>query len=194
MSGGVSATTAVEVGVAVAVAGAAASAYGAMSAAHAQSQSDKFNAQVANNNAAIAQQNATFASQVGEQNAAADEQKNRAKVGGILANQAASGVDVNSDSAVDVRSSADELGDLDAMTIRSNAAKQAYGYQVDQTSNQNQSQLDTYAGNSATTAGDIGAAGSFLGSVGEASQNGGFGLSTADVMSQGSNSTNNIGS
>lgn len=171
MSGGVSATTAIEV---VAVAGAAASAYGAMQSAHAQASSDKFNQQVANNNAAIATQNATYAANAGEEAAADQQQKNRAKIGGILANQGASGIDVNQDSAVDVRDSAAQLGQLDTETIRANAARKAYGYQVDSVSDTNQSNLDKYAASNAEKAGNINAAGSVLGAASKGFSNGTF--------------------
>lgn len=137
----------------IAVVGAVASAYGAVQQAHAASQADKFNEQIAKNNATIAQQNATFAGQEGEQNAATSEAKTRAEVGAIKANQAASGVDVNSGSDVDVRSSAAELGELNAITIRSNAARQAYGYQTQTASDNNQAQLDQSKSSSDETAG-----------------------------------------
>ncbi len=173
MSGGVSATTAIEVG--VAVAGAAASAYGAMQQANAQAQAGKFNAQVAANNATIATQNANYAARAGDEAANVEQMKNRAKIGGILANQAASGVDVNQDSAVDIRQSAAELGQLDTETIRANAARKAYGYQVDAVDSTNQSNLDKYQAKSAQSAGAIGAAGTILGAAGGvADKYGGF--------------------
>lgn len=173
MSGGISATTAIEVG--VAVAGAAASAYGAMQSAHAQAESGKFNAQLAKNNATIAAQNADYAGKAGEAEAGVQQMKNRAKIGGILANQAASGIDVNSGSAVDIRQSAAELGQLDTETVRANAARKAYGYQIDEVDAKNQSKLDLYGAKTAKTAGTIGAAGTVLGAAGKAYSAGAFG-------------------
>lgn len=104
--------------------------------------SAKYNSQVQANNAQIAQNNAALAGEQGAANAGIEQQKTRAAVGGIKAAQAANGIDVNSGSAVDVRSSAAELGELNAITIRSNAAKTAYGYQTQQSSDMAQSQLD----------------------------------------------------
>jgi hypothetical protein len=52
-------------------------------------------------------------------------------VGRTKAAQAASGIDVNSGSAVSVQASERMLGMLDALTIRSNAARAAYGYQAE---------------------------------------------------------------
>lgn len=143
------------------------SAYGAVSSANAQSSAAKYQAQVAQNNAQIASQNAAWASQAGETQAAAKEMETRAKIGGIKASQAAAGVDVNSGSAVDVRSSASELGELDAINIRSNAARTAYGYTNQTVSDENQSQLDQYTASNAESAGYINAGATVLGSVGK---------------------------
>ena len=49
-------------------------------------------------------------------------------IAGIEAQQAASGVNPNSGSALDVRSSAAETGELDALTIRYNAQMKARDY------------------------------------------------------------------
>lgn len=124
------------------VAGLAASALGSVASGRQQAASAKYNSQVATNNAAIVQQNATFAGEEGAANAAIEQQKTRATVGGIKAAQAANGIDVNSGSDVDVRSSAAELGELNAINIRSNAARSAYGQQTQASSDTAQAQLD----------------------------------------------------
>lgn len=167
MSGGVSATTAIEVG--VAVAGAAASAYGAMQQAHAQSESGKYNAAVAQNNSTIAKQNADYAGATGEEQAAVQDQKNRAKIGALIANQGASGVDINSPSSIDVQQSAAETGQLDTMTIRADAARKAYGYELQASNNQAQAGLDTMQAKNAQEAGDISAVGGVLGAASKSS-------------------------
>jgi hypothetical protein len=166
MSGGTSALAIA--GVAASVIGAGVGAMGAISSANAQSAAAKYNAQVAQQNQQIAQQNATQAGQAGEQQAAMSEQKTRAEVGAIKTSQAASNVDVNSGSAVDVQSSAASLGELNAITIRGNAAKQAYGYETQGTGFANQATLDTSQAASATTAGEIGAGSTILGGLGSA--------------------------
>jgi hypothetical protein len=51
-------------------------------------------------------------------------------IGAQRANLAAQGVDVNKGSALDVQADAAYLGELDAITIRNNAAKEAWGYRV----------------------------------------------------------------
>jgi hypothetical protein len=44
---------------------------------------------------------------------------------------AAGGVDINSGSSEDVQQSTEKIGELDAMTIRNNAAREAWGYNVE---------------------------------------------------------------
>lgn len=51
-------------------------------------------------------------------------------IGSQRAGIAASGVDVNYGSAVDVQADTKHLGELDALTMRTNAAREAWGYQV----------------------------------------------------------------
>lgn len=155
-------------GWAAAAVAAAVSAYGTISASEAQAQSAKYESRVAENNAAIAQQNASWAAQAGNAQAEQKQLQTRAKVGGIMAAEAASGIDINSGSGLDVRSSASELGELDAINIRSNAARTAYGYNVQSTSDQNQSQLDQFQAQNDQSAGNIKAASTLIGSAGSA--------------------------
>lgn len=163
--------TAAEVGTAATLASGAVGAYGAIQSSDAQSKAAKFNAEVAGVNQQIANQNAEFAGAAGEQQAAQQEMKTRAEVGSIKANQAAGGVDVNSGSAVDVRSSAAALGELNAITIRSQAARTAYGYQNQAESYGAQQGLETSQAAAAQTAGAINAGTTALGSLGSASSN-----------------------
>lgn len=141
---------------------------GAIQSANAQKSAAQYNSQVAANNAIIANQNATFAGEEGEQQAAQSQAKTRAEVGAIAANQGASGIDVNSGSAVDVRSSASEVGELNAINIRANAARQAYGFQTQAASDTGQSALDRSAAASDQTAGGINASSTILGGLGQA--------------------------
>lgn len=88
-----------------------------------------FQAQIARNNAQVAKANAHAATQAGEVSAFNSMLRTRAQVGQTKAAQAASGIDVNSGSALQVQQSERVLGMLDALTIRSNAARAAYGYE-----------------------------------------------------------------
>lgn len=145
--------------------GGAAGAYGQLQSAHAQAAADQYNASVAQINQNQAATNARLAAQAGEEQVAQQQRKTRAEVGQLEANAAASGVDVNKGSALDVRSSAAELGELDALTVRSNAAREAYGYQTQAVSQGNEAQLETFAASNAEQAGGINAAGTLLGSA-----------------------------
>lgn len=152
-----------EVAAAALVGGTLLKAYGQTKQAGANAATDTYKAQVAENNAAIATQQAQWAGEEGDQSASAAALKTRATEGGIEANQAASGIDVNTGSAVQVQDSARILGKLDALTIRSNAARQAYGYQVEATNQTAQSQLDKFAAKNDIEAGEIGAGSTILG-------------------------------
>ena len=94
------------------------------------SMAARANAKVAAENAQLSQQKATQAAQAGEAQAGIQEQQTRAKAGALLAAQAASGVDVGSGSAPNVRASQAEVGMENALNIKTNAAMQAYGYQT----------------------------------------------------------------
>lgn len=130
------------------VAGAAVSAYGAVQQGKAQQEMSNYQAEVAQNNAKIA-------TEKGEAQATQVGLANRQKLGAITTGEAASGVDVNTGSAGQVRQSAKLLGQTDVETAKSNAALQNYGFRT-------QSSLDVFAGENAAAAGNIGAAGSLL--------------------------------
>lgn len=107
-----------------------------------QYQSGQYQAAVARNNAIIAEQNAQFALQKGQVEAENQNYKTRAIIGQQKANEAAAGIDVNSGSALEVRSSTAELGHLDALTILNNAAAQAAGYRAQKMNFEAESALD----------------------------------------------------
>jgi hypothetical protein len=125
-----------------------------------------YNAKVAENNARIATENANFAMAEGNQAVEQSGSKTRALIGATLANQGASGVDVNRGSTVAVRESEALVGMEDAQTIRSNAVRQAYGYQTSSNAASDQAQLYRSEGESATKAGYISAAGTVLSNAG----------------------------
>lgn len=147
------------------IAGAGLSAIGSYNSMEAQSKNAAYQAQVAANNAKTAMQNAAMETQSGEIEAANQGLKTRAAVGQTLARQGASGVNVNVGSAPKVRAAESELGVLDALTIRSNAAKKAYGYEVAATSDTAESGLLTAESEQASEAAPVMALGSFLSSA-----------------------------
>lgn len=147
------------------------SAVGAFMSASASANAANYNAEIASRNADVAKQNATWASQAGEQQAAIEETKTRARVGGIIAGQAANNIDVNSGSALDVRSSAAQLGELSALTVRSNAAKESYGYLNQAWSSTAQSNLDKSNASADEMAGVFNAGGDLISGIGNTAGN-----------------------
>lgn len=144
------------------IAGAGVSAIGAIQQGQAASDAYAYKAQVAANNAAIGRQRAVQEIQAGEIAAVNQGLKTRAKVASEKAQQGAAGIDVNTGSAAMVREGTAELGMLDSLTIRSNAAKRAWAAQVDASNSEAQAQMDRAASENVETAGYINAAGSLL--------------------------------
>ena len=107
--------------VALAVGSMIASAAGAGISGYAQMQSADYNAQVGRNNQIIANQNASLVLEQGQQQEETQRLKTGAALGQIGAQEAASGVNPNEGSALNVKSSEAEMGEMDALTIRSNA-------------------------------------------------------------------------
>lgn len=153
------ATTAVSTGVGV---------MGAMQEGKAAKQAAEYNAKVSRQNAEIARQNADWVGSEGEQRAATSELRNRQRAASIKTNQAAAGIDIGGGSAKDVQESQAITGRLDTDTIRSNAARQAYGYQTDAVSQGAKADLETVRGKNAKKAAYLNAGTTFLGGVGSA--------------------------
>jgi hypothetical protein len=147
------------------IAGAGISAAGAVEQGQATANAANYNAQVASNNATIATQNAAYATSAGQTQAATKSLQGAAAGGRIKAAQAASGIDVNSGSAVNVQQSQRETSKLDTETVLNNAELKAYGYRSNATGFQAQSGLETAEAEQAPIGADIGAAGGLLGSA-----------------------------
>lgn len=146
-------------------------AVGAAQAGEAEAANARYQAQIAKNNAEYARRNAELATQEGDIEATAQGLKTRARIGTTKAAQAANGIDVNTGSAVDVRVSEQELGILDALTIRSNAARQAYGYQINAQDQTAQARLLKSQASQAKTSGYLDAFGTLLDGASSAGQN-----------------------
>jgi hypothetical protein len=99
-----------------------------------QKQTDEYNASVED---ALAQDALTRGQ--------LDEQKLRAQIRGTIGRQragfAGQGVDVGVGSAVDAQADAGYLGELDAQTVRANAAREAFGHTVNATNFRNAGQV-----------------------------------------------------
>lgn len=144
-------------------AGAGVSAFGSIFKGNADASMYNYKAGVATVNAQIAKQNSDYATFVGEEKAQQEGMKTRAEIGQTKATQGAGNLDVNSGSNLAVRESEQEIGEYSQAVIRSNAAKQAYGYQVEALGDTEEAKLDTFAASNSKTAGDIGAISSILG-------------------------------
>lgn len=147
------------------LAGGAMQAVGAVQSGYAKSEAASYRSQVAANNAQLAQDDAVREMQAGNTAAFNRGLKTRAQVASQKASQGASGIDVNTGSAVDVRAGTEMFGMLDALTIKSDAAKRAYARQVEATSYEAQSELDRAEAEQAVTAGWIQGAGTLLSSA-----------------------------
>lgn len=143
-------------------------AFGQKQSLEAQAGAADFNAGVAKENAAVANSNANIASQGAEQQTGIAEVKNKANLGALKTNTAASGESINSGSPVQVRQSASEVGNLDAYTVRANAIKEAYGYQVQAKNFQGEEALASTEAEQDKAAIPIAMASSILGGAGSA--------------------------
>ncbi len=167
MSGGITATTAISL--ALAAAGTAASVYGqvqqqgaqAQAASAAQAQA-RYQAQVAQQNQELARRQAADATQRGQ---VAEENRRRLtqqQIGQQTAALAGQGTDLEG-SPTDILGDTAATGELDARTIRSNAAREAYGYTVQGLGYGNTAALESArAANSSYTPNYLGAGSSLL--------------------------------
>ena len=105
----------------------------AKKAGEAQKAASESQAQVLDYNAAVADIQAKDAIERGAEQESRFRSQVRQTVGAQRAAFAASNIDVSFGSAVDVQADAAYLGELDALTIRSNAAREAWGYKVQAT-------------------------------------------------------------
>lgn len=151
------------------IAGAATSAKGVKAEAKGNAQAELFNAGMAATNAKTALMNADYAGEAGAITSGIQGMKTRQAVAGILAGQAAGGVDVTSESAVNVRASESQKGMFDAMTIQSNAAREAYGFQTEAVNLRAQEKLHRNNAVYTKQAGDITAKSTLLSGIGTAS-------------------------
>lgn len=136
---------------------------GAAYTGYATSQQYKYQAGVAEVNKRIASQNAEFSRAVGESKAETSGLKTRALVGETIAKEGSSGFRAGEGSGGKVLESEHMLGEAEQDTIRSNAARAAYGHEVEAVNFGAQSELYKNAATSSEISGGINATSSFLG-------------------------------
>ena len=91
--------------------------------------------------------------------------RTRAQIGATRAAMAAGNLDINRGSAQAVQQSETAIGQQNQAIIRADAAKKAYGFEVESAQDAAQSQIDQYSAATSLTAGKIGAVSSVLGGV-----------------------------
>jgi hypothetical protein len=147
---------------ALSVAGTATSVAGKMKGGQASSQAASYRAQAARNMAVAYDQAAERVVQGGVVKSDVEGLRTAAAVGDTKAKQAASGVDVNTGSAVDVRAGVAQAGRLNQLTTLNNDQLSAYGYRVKAHEARTQAVLDEAEGSQAQTGAAYGAAGSLI--------------------------------
>lgn len=135
-------------------------AVGAVMQSQAASGAASYNKKVAEQNAQLATQNAQWAGAEGEQKVGVAGIQAKSEAGSVKTAQAANNIDVNSGSAVQVQQSQQEATLLNTSNIRSNAARQAYGYETQSTQSQGQSNLYGAEAGFDNISGGVNAAGS----------------------------------
>ncbi len=114
----------------IVAAGALLSAKSASDQAQAQKDSATYQASVNANNAQIAEWNAESVEDQGRTAVENSQQQTAQLKGSQRAALAANGVSLGEGSALDILTSTDYMGERDALTIRDNAARQAWGYRT----------------------------------------------------------------
>lgn len=144
----------------LALAGTATSIYGQVKAGKAakkegelQQEAAESQADLSDYNGAIADLQAKDALQRGDIEANRFRARTRALVGEERTGFAAGNVDVGFGSALDVQEDAAFLGELDALTVRTNAAREAWGYRVEATDQRNRAEIQRKEGANAKEAG-----------------------------------------
>jgi hypothetical protein len=155
-----------EIAAVASIAGTGLSAIGSMNQAQAQQANANYQAQVARNNQTIAAQNAQYASQAGAAATTKAQLEQRAKIGAIGAELAASGLDPNTGSPAAVKKSAAELAQLDTATTAQDAALKVYGFKTAGANYGAQAGLDQQEASQAGAAGALSAGSTLLSGFG----------------------------
>lgn len=157
-----------ELTMALTLAATAIGAVGQVQQAQATAASNKYNAQVQEMNATLADRRAKDAIERG----AVEEQRKRQQVAQLQGQQkaamAANGVDLAFGSPLDTIVDTAVLGELDALTIRSNTYRESYDYQVQAVNARAGATMSNMAASAAETGGWLSAAGTVLGGAGKA--------------------------
>lgn len=153
---------------AITLAGTALGAAGQIQQGQAAAQASKYNAKVADMNAQISERRARDAIERGK----LEEQKKRTENAQIEGRQraamAANGVDLSFGSPLDTLVDTATLGEVDALTIRSNSYREAYDYKVQAANGRADANLARMRAKSESTGGYLSAASTLLTGFGKA--------------------------
>jgi len=142
-------------------------AMGQMQQANATAAAERYNAQIGDMNAKIAERRAEDAIDRGK----FEEQRKRQEVakvkGAQVAAMAANGVDLTFGSPLDTIVDTAVLGELDALTIRTNAYREAYDYRVDAANKRAGANLSRMRADNAQQGGYLSAMGTVLTGAGK---------------------------
>jgi len=157
-----------EIATILTVASTALGAMGAIQQGNAAAEAGRYNAKVAEMNAVMSERRAKDAMERG----AREEQRKRTEVAALKGRQvaamAANGVDLSFGSPLDTIVDTAVLGELDALTIRKNAANEAYDHRVNAVNGRSDATLSRMNADAAQTGGYLNAAGTLLGGAANA--------------------------
>lgn len=145
-----------------------ASLFGASAEADAQRQQAEYNANVSEFNAKLSEMQTEDAYKRGDRDA--QKLKSQAKTfkGTQRAKLAAQGIEVDSGSAAEIQEQTEVLSAQDAMTIKNNAAREAFGYKVQTMQYRQAAKYGMQAGENAARATMLGGGLRAVGSFGQA--------------------------
>lgn len=148
------------------IAGGGMSAFGSMSEGSSKASMYGYQSSMATVNAKIAKQNADYTRTVGEVEAQQSGMKTSHQIAQTKVIQSASNFDVNSGSNAAVRESEHDIGVHDQNIIRNNAARKAYGYDVEAANKDAEAKMYGMAADSSRKSGKLKAISTLIGTAG----------------------------
>lgn len=152
-----------DIGLALTIGSTVLGAVGAIQQGQARASSNRYKAQVAEMNATLADRRSKDAVRRGQE----EEQRKRREMAHIMGEQevgmASSGVDIGFGSPLNMLVDTSMAGELDALTIRSNAYRESYDHQIDAISERGGARNYRSAADSASAGGYLDAFGTILG-------------------------------
>lgn len=152
-----------EVALIAAAGSAVVGAYSSYESGQSQKDAARYQAAVARNNQIYAEQYAQAEIAKGQRMEDMKRTETAQREGAVKVAAAASGLDVDSGSPLRLQEDTARLGEFDALTIRSNAQRAAYGYRVQGSNYAAQAQLDDMSAENASRMGALGAWSSIIG-------------------------------